>query len=196
MAITDKRQRLIEAAKTLIYKQGFKLTTLSDIAIESGVPLGNVYYYFKTKDEIAVAVLELIAQQQKTFFQNLNQEPSAKARLLYFLEHLKEESTLIANQGCRIGTLCQELSKDGGILANLSAKVVLNFMLWMEAQFYDLGFIQEASNLSVELLYKLQGLFLLGFAFKDAKLINRQITLMQEDIKARITENEEMAIPA
>jgi len=32
---------------------------LADIAREAEVPLGNVYYYFKTKDEIGEAIVEL-----------------------------------------------------------------------------------------------------------------------------------------
>src|ERR1700722_2360517 len=55
---TDKRVRLIEAAKVLIHQQGFNLTTLADIAQEADVPLGNVYYYFKTKEAIGMAVIE------------------------------------------------------------------------------------------------------------------------------------------
>ena len=45
----DKRERLIEAADKLIYEQTFHTTTLADIAKLADVPLGNVYYYFKTK---------------------------------------------------------------------------------------------------------------------------------------------------
>ena len=44
---SDKRVRLVDAAKALIHKQGFNLSTLADIAQEADVPLGNVYYYFK-----------------------------------------------------------------------------------------------------------------------------------------------------
>src|SRR5713226_6092365 len=56
---TDKRSRLIQTAAKLAYRQGFRKTTLADIAEEAQVPLGNVYYYFKTKDELAAAVVEL-----------------------------------------------------------------------------------------------------------------------------------------
>lgn len=47
---SDKRVLLLEAAKTLIHKQGYNLTTPADIAKAANVPLGNVYYYFKTKE--------------------------------------------------------------------------------------------------------------------------------------------------
>ncbi|MEJ2760183.1 MAG: helix-turn-helix domain containing protein [Gammaproteobacteria bacterium] len=38
---SDKRERLIEAAKSLIHRRGFHRTTLADIAAESAVPLGD-----------------------------------------------------------------------------------------------------------------------------------------------------------
>src|SRR5260221_14559951 len=55
----DKRSRLVSAAVGLAYQNGFEATSLADIAREAKVPLGNVYYYFKTKDEICEAIVEL-----------------------------------------------------------------------------------------------------------------------------------------
>ncbi len=45
----DKRTRLIETATKLAYGRGFRETSLADIAEAARVPVGNVYYYFKTK---------------------------------------------------------------------------------------------------------------------------------------------------
>jgi AcrR family transcriptional regulator len=56
----DKRSRLISAAVGLAYHSGFEATSLADIAREAEVPLGNVYYYFKTKDEIGEAIVKLM----------------------------------------------------------------------------------------------------------------------------------------
>ena len=52
----DKRTRLIETATKLAYGRGFRETSLADIAEAARVPVGNVYYYFKTKEELAEAV--------------------------------------------------------------------------------------------------------------------------------------------
>jgi TetR/AcrR family transcriptional repressor of nem operon len=92
------------------------------MTLEADMPLGNVYYYFKAKDDIAAAVLEAISLEQKIVFQHLEQEFFPKARLHYFLQYSKQEAKLIALPGCRIGTLCQEFGKEGGLLANLAAK--------------------------------------------------------------------------
>src|SRR5436190_1322862 len=51
-----KRERLVTAAQELVYRQGVARTTLAHIAEAADVPVGNVYYYFKTKDDIVGAV--------------------------------------------------------------------------------------------------------------------------------------------
>ena len=70
---TDKRVRLIEAAKVLIHQKGFNQTTLADIAQEADVPLGNVYYYFKTKEAIGEAVIERRAADNAEYFSKLDE---------------------------------------------------------------------------------------------------------------------------
>src|SRR5258708_5168839 len=52
----DKRTRLNETAMKLAYRNGFRETSLADIAQAAHVPVGNVYYYFKTKEELGEAV--------------------------------------------------------------------------------------------------------------------------------------------
>src|SRR6185437_2284180 len=61
-----KRERLVAAASQLVHEQGIERTTLAEIAKAADVPAGNVYYYFKTKDEVVTAVIEAHAQQVRT----------------------------------------------------------------------------------------------------------------------------------
>lgn len=46
-----------EAALRVFTRQGFHGTTVRDIANEAGVSLGNIYNYFKTKEEIYVSLV-------------------------------------------------------------------------------------------------------------------------------------------
>src|SRR5215471_4044808 len=57
-SVRSKRERLIAAACQAMYAQGVEKTTLADVAAAAGVPLGNVYYYFKTKNDLLQAVIE------------------------------------------------------------------------------------------------------------------------------------------
>ena len=52
-----KHERLIASARALLHEQGVQRTTLAEVAERAQVPPGNVYYYFKTKDELVAARL-------------------------------------------------------------------------------------------------------------------------------------------
>ncbi len=171
---TDKRVRLIEAAKVLIHQQGFNLTTLADIAQEADVPLGNVYYYFKTKEAIGEAVIEKRAAEYTEMLARLDEIAEPSSRLRAFVDSNVEELELIARYGCPIGGLCQELGKQGGSLADQAAKLMHDILQWSETQFRTLGYADRAEEYALNLVSSIQGMHLLTHTFKDPKLAKRQ----------------------
>lgn len=50
--MSGKRERIIEAARELIGKFGFKKTTMEDIAKTSRIAKATIYHYFTSKEEI------------------------------------------------------------------------------------------------------------------------------------------------
>src|SRR5260370_25286786 len=103
---TDKRSRLIQTAAKLAHRQGFRKTTLADIAEEAQVPLGNVYYYFKTKDELAAAIVEHRLQQLETSRQSWEEMDSPKDRLCACVQMTAENAQAPSPGGCALSTLC------------------------------------------------------------------------------------------
>ena len=171
----DKRDRLVDAADDLIYQQTFNSTTLADIATEADVPLGNVYYYFKTKDDILKAVVEKRSATLNTLFATWDQQFSdAKARLLAFIGSSVETAETTARFGSELGSLCQELAKYPGELSSLSAELMNRTLSWVESQFKALGKGEESSTLAKYLIASLQGVSLLTLTFKDPALLERQ----------------------
>src|SRR6201988_426971 len=107
-----KRERLIAAACDLFYRQGIAGTTLAHIAEAAGVPLGNMYYYFKTKDDIVAAVVEARSEEIRSATAALQRRHgSPKARLKALVGLLADERDMIADRGCPYGTLCTDLAK-------------------------------------------------------------------------------------
>src|SRR5260370_32925600 len=84
---TDKRSRLIQTAVKLAYLHGFRTTSLADIAEAANVPVGNVYYYFKTKDESGEAIVEQRLLELRTLQEKGGQRGSRKERLVACLEY-------------------------------------------------------------------------------------------------------------
>ena len=170
----DKRTRLIEAANKLIHQQGFNQTTLADIARESEVPLGNVYYYFKTKDEIGHALIEHRADFYRGMIESWNRGPDPKQRILALIQMVFDERAVLAESGCPIGSLCQELHKEGGPLAEKSATLLAAILSWSEQQFRLLGKDKESADLALHLVSVLQGASLLTHTFRQPELIARE----------------------
>ena len=176
----DKRERLVEAADKLIYEQTFHTTTLADIAKLADVPLGNVYYYFKTKEAIMDAVLLKRMTEWRNLFQQWEQIPNIKERLTALLNHNNAQSETLARFGCVIGSLCQELGKQGGVLAQAASKLMADILKWVESQFRELGQGERSLQLATHFLSSIQGMNLLTLTFKEPRYMAKQSESLQE----------------
>lgn len=177
---TDKRVRLIEAAMVLIHQQSFNLTTLADIAHKADVPLGNVYYYFKKKEDIGEAVIEKLATTYSELLKHLDEIAHSIDRLKALLKHTISDESLdqVARYGCSVGGLCQELSKQGGPLADRAAKLLYDLLEWSEKQFNSIGCGSESANFALTLISSIQGTYLLTHTFKDPQFSIRQSEIL------------------
>ncbi|WP_260776842.1 TetR/AcrR family transcriptional regulator, partial [Salmonella enterica] len=56
------KEKILRAASEEFADKGFAATKTSDIAAKAGLPKPNVYYYFKSKDNLYREVLESIIE--------------------------------------------------------------------------------------------------------------------------------------
>lgn len=61
MALDERRQRLVEAALTVVKREGVAGATTRAIVAEAGMPLGAFHYAFGSRDELLGAVVEAVA---------------------------------------------------------------------------------------------------------------------------------------
>lgn len=54
----ERKHQILEAAKEVFVRLGLHKARVDDIAKEAGLSKGAVYWYYKSKDEIVVAILE------------------------------------------------------------------------------------------------------------------------------------------
>lgn len=181
---SDKRVRLVKAAKSLLLKKGYNETTLADIAQEADVPLGNVYYYFKTKEAIGQAVIKQHLQDLDACFVNWNQLTDPKERLSALTNSGLQPLEDTVNWGCAIGSLCQELCKSDTHLSEAAAALMNKLVGWVCAQFKEMGKDEtEAQMLAVKLISYVQGMSLLSNTFKDANIAKKQNSAVAELIE-------------
>src|SRR5258705_11733949 len=159
----DKRTRLIETAMKLAYRNGFRETSLADIAQAAHVPVGNVYYYFKTKEERGEAVVERRLAEFREFREEIDRLSAPKERLFAFVESIQGKREQLARGGCPLGGLCSELQKEGGALAKKSAALFTEPMGWFEEQFRAVGREKDSRELAVHFFSAFQGMAGAGF---------------------------------
>jgi TetR/AcrR family transcriptional repressor of nem operon len=168
-----KRERLTVAAIEVLHRQGVEATTLADIAAAAEVPVGNVYYYFKTKDELVGAALRSHSEMMSSAFAELSKHRTPRARLRAYIRMLTDQRDLVAASGCPQGSLCSELDKRGDALAGGCARLMAMPIDWAEKQFHEMG-RRDARDLAVALVASYQGIALLTNTFRDPEMMARE----------------------
>jgi len=83
----ERRAQIIESAINVFAQQGFANTRMDDVAAEAGLSKGLLYWYFKSKDDIVVAIADLLFGSELRKIQNLScEDQTASECLMNFLE--------------------------------------------------------------------------------------------------------------
>ncbi|MEV0974095.1 TetR/AcrR family transcriptional regulator [Microtetraspora glauca] len=173
-AADAKRRRLMRAAAEVLHRQGAERTTIADIARVADVPAGNVYYYFKTKDDLVAAALSEHARRLELLTGHLDRLTDPRLRLRGLIETWMGQRDLAARYGCPTGTLAVELDKrDEGGLDVEAGKVIRLLLAWVERQFRELG-QPEPDGLALTLVGAYQGMSLLANALRDPGVMDRE----------------------
>jgi TetR/AcrR family transcriptional repressor of nem operon len=168
-----KRERLVAAARKTIHEQGVEKTTLADIAAAAQVPVGNVYYYFKTKDALVAAVLDGYLDTYGVISAELERQPTPQARLKALIGALTERREVLTAYGCPVGSLSSELDKRDGELQTQAATILSLLIDWSQEQFQALG-RPDARELAVALISAYEGVTLLANTLRDPALISTE----------------------
>ena len=165
-----KRERLVAAACRVLHEQGVERTTLADIALAAGVPVGNVYYYFKTKDQLVEAAITAYGGELQAMLSALDRRRTPQARLKGLIRALVDQRELAAQYGCPFGTLACELDKRADGLDRNAADVMAILVGWAERQFRSMG-QPNARDLAIALVASYEGISLLTNTFRDPELM-------------------------
>jgi AcrR family transcriptional regulator len=180
----DKRTRIVDTAARLVHQHGFTSTSLADIARESGVPLGNLYYYFKTKDAIGDALIEKRSANHAAIRAKWDAELGPRDRIEAFIQASIDSRESVAQSGCPIGTLCAELHKEPGPLADRATALFDGFLKWLEVQFKLLGKGNESRELAFHLVSALQGASLLAHTFHNPRQMARECARLKDWVRS------------
>ncbi|MEV6167859.1 TetR/AcrR family transcriptional regulator [Streptomyces sp. NPDC051954] len=113
---SDAREKILGAAQSLIELRGYSALGVAEICKAAGVPKGSFYYFFESKEALALAVIdEQWAEQKRTWTHILTgeTEPLTRLRLLFEATEAGQragQQSCGTVSGCLFGNLTLELS--------------------------------------------------------------------------------------
>ena len=189
MSGISKREQIIAAADQLFYQNGFEHTSFAHITEAVNISRGNLYYHFKTKDEILDSVINLrLTNTQAMLDQWVNEGETPADRIRSFINILIKNRAKIKRFGCPVGTLTTELTKLNHSAQEDANKLFTLFRIWLKNQFKQLGYTKSADELAMHLLARSQGVATLASAFNDEKFIKQEVDHLYEWL-AEYTDN-------
>jgi AcrR family transcriptional regulator len=94
----EVRDQVVQAARQVFARYGFKKTALDDIAREARKGKSTIYYYFKSKDEIFKAVIDAEAEiRAKAIDSQISQIEDSKLKLKTYIYVRMQTLKMVAN---------------------------------------------------------------------------------------------------
>ncbi len=178
------RADIVGCANRLFYELGYEATSFSDIVDASGLYRGNIYHYFKSKEDILRAVVEQRLVEFRTLLAQWDKaHVDPKARLLAWVDMITGHQSELVEYGCPIGTLNTELGKDRRDL-QLAARALFDlFRDWLAACFVALGRGAEAKTMALHLLGRAEGIAVIAHVYQDRRLLKRETDQLEAWIR-------------
>lgn len=109
---TTTRDHILACGSRIVHHKGFTATGLQEILQAAEVPKGSFYFYFKSKEEFGLALVDhyqaWFAEQVRPILKDETLPPLVRLAgfFLWFRQYFEQEGFI---KGCPIGNLIQEL---------------------------------------------------------------------------------------
>lgn len=92
----ERKDQIMNAAEEVFTQKGFDQARMDDIAQETGLSKGTLYLYYKSKDELIIAILDRIFQREFRSLQGLDlSETSAREAIDLFVDTVAKDIKLM-----------------------------------------------------------------------------------------------------
>lgn len=128
----SKKEKIIEIAADLIHQYGYNNIGLKRILEEAQIPKGSFYYYFQSKEDLALNVIDYHIRFTKHLFNQL--EKNYDGLKDFFDFYFAKFYELDYKRGCAIGNLIMELSD----LKDSFRLKLLEWTMMLEKEIYEM----------------------------------------------------------
>lgn len=128
----QRREAIVAAAARLFWINGFSATSIADIASDAQVPQGNMFYYFRSKADLALAVADVfVSETQSLILEAEAQSPDPRERIRFLLQRLGQSNRSRVDNGCPIAAAVRDFRRpapDASVRASQSFELLVSFI--------------------------------------------------------------------
>lgn len=112
MSRPNVREKLVQAGLDQFHRAGFNGSSVEDITDTAGVPKGSFYNHFKSKEDLAVEVVEQYVKEYETLLATLRDTavPPVKRLKRYFTAMSETFLESGHKRGCLLGNFSSEMA--------------------------------------------------------------------------------------
>jgi TetR/AcrR family transcriptional repressor of nem operon len=185
---TITRNRIMDVAQGMVLDVGLSGTSVEKVIDQAGVTKGTFFYHFKTKHDLAAALIERYADQDEHHFNDAMAKAEQLARdplqqLLIFLGLFIEMTEQLEEPfpGCLYASYCYQ---SGAISEQTMAQVERMMHFWrrrLAAKIEEVTVLYppripvENHQVADHVLASFEGAFILSKLMKEAKLASEQL---------------------
>ncbi|MBI2173584.1 MAG: TetR/AcrR family transcriptional regulator [Candidatus Omnitrophica bacterium] len=185
------KERLLDAAQTLMLAKGFTATTVDEICEKAKLTKGSFFHYFESKDHLGRQVLErFCTSSQKRQQACCGHEADPLKRLFSYIDNaIRMSKDPCMSNGCLLGLFSQELSDTNAPIRSACRK---GFEEWAEIFGAEVAkakarYAPKASFVPRELaehfIAIMEGSMILGKAKGDRTVVGRNLTHFKAYVK-------------
>ncbi len=176
----DRKTRILDAAENLTQARGFNGFSYLHVASELEIRTSSVHYHFKTKAELALALVDRVHAVHFEAFRGLNSTLSSpKKRIEALVRHF--EGYVTEGKFCLCGMMAAELQSVSPAVQARVQDYFDQLQEWVATQFRELGHPQSsARKRALTFVSALEGSLLLARLTNNPKLVRQALAVLTE----------------
>lgn len=179
------REAIVASAASLFWQNGFASTSLADVAAHARIPSGNLFYYFRSKADLAHAVADVFVVETKAMLEEIEAEESEpRRRLAALVARLARSQRSRVAHGCPIALCVRDFRATA---PQASERAAESFVLLISFMARELGRAGLRPSLALAqaraALAEWQGGMMLAHAMKDATVLAESFRRLERLLK-------------
>jgi TetR/AcrR family transcriptional repressor of nem operon len=193
VSIPESKERLLAAAKELVLAHGYAGMRVDAVCEKAGLTKGSFYHFFKSKEEIGIAILEWSMMKGGEILANgpYTGISDPVERAFGFLEHVEHSSAALWANGCILASFSMELADTSDRLNQVVVAMFTQVIDYFAASFEPVAErwpeLPSAKELANEYLALLEGSIIFARVYRDSSRISSALRAFRLNLERLTT---------